>query len=172
MDLHAHLVYRGMVPEMYNISYDNENSVVTFFLYNLSGRIVGYQQYRPDSMQKKTNDPKDARYYTYSPAMTDVMFGLEALRHKNTQPLYVVEGVFKAANLTRLGYDSIAVLTSDPKRMRPFFRILKATRPIIGIGDNDPAGKKLVKRVGRGDCSPIDLDEMSDNDIVEFVEGL
>ena len=126
MDLKAHLKSRGMEPERYSLALDPINNIVTFYLFNYTGKITGYQQYRPDRMSKKVNDPKEGRYFTYLPREVDGMFGLEQLDHSK-RDIYIVEGVFKAANLHRLGYNSIAVLTSTPKRLKPWFRILRPT---------------------------------------------
>ena len=158
-----------MDPERYHVIVDEEEQIATWFLFDLTGRITGYQQYRPDSMQKKTNDPKDARYYTYVPKMTDAMFGLETVKI-DSDPVIIVEGVFKATKLHKLGYAAIAVLTCDPKRQRPFFRILRQTRRLFAVGDPDSAGQKLVNRVKAGFCSVADLDEMSDADVTKRVE--
>ena len=149
---------------------DNGHPVLAVDLFNLSGQMVGYQVYRPWSTDKKCNDPKTGRYYTYATEGVDAVFGLET--DTGTGPLFTVEGIFKAAKLHDLGYNAIAVLTSHPKRMRPWFRILRKKRRLIGIGDIDHAGKKLVNTIKEGGLSPIDLDEMSDQDVHEFVRGL
>ena len=79
MKLVQHLKDRGMNPKLYVISYSYSGSIITFYLYNLTGQIVGYQRYKPLSTYKKTNDPKSARYYTYLPRDVDGVFGLELL---------------------------------------------------------------------------------------------
>lgn len=168
--LEEHLRSRGMNPRLYNISYCPEESIITFPLYNGSGSFVGYQSYRPLSYDKKNNDPRRSRYFTYLPDRTDGMFGLESLR-ANITNIYIVEGIFKAATLHRLGFSSIAVLSNNPKRMKPYFRILRAKYNLIAIGDNDPAGKMLVNCVGKGFLSPIDLDEMEDQDIIKLLDA-
>ena len=61
------------------------------------------------------------------------------------------------------------MLTSHPKRLKTWFRILKATYELIGIGDNDKAGQKLVNTVKKGFLSPVDLDEMADKEIIELL---
>lgn len=62
MSLRQHLKKRGM-PAGVAIEYEEEN-VATFFLYNLSGKIIGYQRYRPDGLKKNINDPRISKYYT------------------------------------------------------------------------------------------------------------
>jgi DNA primase len=169
--LRKHLIERGMDPSKYPISYDNEEGIITFMLYNGTGSIVGYQQYRPSQPSKqKKNDPKSGRYYTYLPKDTDGVFGLDVLNPED-RTIYIVEGVFKASVLHRLGYNAIAVLTSTPKRLRPWFKILRQTWNLVAIGDNDSAGQKLVNIVKNGFQSPTDLDEMSDEDIKSLLRG-
>ena len=164
-----HLKSRGMDPSRYPIAYDHDEGIVTFLLFNGTGQLVGYQQYRPSQPSKqKKNDPKSGRYYTYLPKETDGVFGLDVLNHSD-RTIYIVEGVFKAAVLHRLGYNSIAVLTSTPKRLKPWFKILRQTWNLVAIGDPDDAGLKLVNTIKNGFQSPLDLDEMTDEDIISLL---
>ena len=172
MTLREHLESRGMDVDRYHAILDEEKYIATFLLFNASRQLTGYQRYNPNSTDKKANDPETGRYYTYTPRGVDAIFGLESITFNSPKPLFVVEGVFKQTALTRLGYDAIAVLTSDPKRMRPLFRIMRRQRPVIGIGDADPAGARLVRRLGAGGCSQRDLDEMGDEEIHTFVHQL
>lgn len=152
------------------MSLDETNRSVTFYLYNLSGQIVGYQRYRPDVSTKKiNNDEGESRYYTYLPSGVDGVFGLEQLNPQD-RTIYIVEGIFKAAVLHRLGYNSIAVLSCHPKRLRPWFKIMKQTWNLVAIGDPDDAGKKLVNTLKRGFQSPYDLDEMNDEEIHQLLK--
>jgi hypothetical protein len=80
--------------------------------------------------------------------------------------------VFKQSAVRRAGFNCIAVLGSDPKRLRPWFGIVRESRKLISIGDNDPAGEKFVRRVGYGCTSPVDLDEMDVNDVRDLCEKL
>lgn len=168
-DLKQHLIERGMDPTKYPVAYDHAEGIITFLLYNGTGDLVGYQQYRPSQPSKqKKNDPKSGRYFTYLPKDTDGVFGWDVL-NPDDRTIYIVEGVFKAAVLHRLGYNAIAVLTSTPKRLKPWFKILRQTWKLIAIGDNDDAGRKLVNIVKNGFQSPTDLDEMSDEDILSLL---
>lgn len=145
---------------------DEEEGVATFLLYN-GTRLVGYHQYRPSATKEARNHPRDGRYFTYLPKLTDGLYGLE--QDSGEGPLFVVEGVFKALKLHKLGFNAITPLGATPKRLKPYFRILKATRKLVALGDNDDAGKQLVRIVGFGETTPIDLDEMSDSDVLELV---
>lgn len=169
MRLKAHLKSRGMNYKLYRASYSYGANKVTFPLYNGVGDWVGYQAYRPLATgKKKKNDPRLGRYYTRLKYDKLGCFGLECF-DPTKRDVYIVEGIFKAATLHRLGYNALAVLTSTPKHMRSWFRILGARYNLIAIGDNDNAGAKLVKIVGRGFQSPMDLDEMTDEAVVELL---
>lgn len=167
MKIKQHLISRGMNPDLYSISYGDEDCC--FFLYNLSGQIVGYQKYNPFKTKEKNNHPKECRYFTYLPSGIDGIFGLELLDYSKKE-LYIVEGIFKAAVLHRLGYNALAVLSNNPKRLKSLFRILKQKFDLIAIGDNDPAGKMLVNFVKRGAQSQYDLDEMNETEILNFLK--
>lgn len=169
-ELFQHLIDRGMNPDLYTVCYDSQERVITFYLHNLSEQLVGYQQYRPDQLSKRENDPKMGRYFTYLKEGKDGVFGLTNLKF-NDRRIFIVEGIFKAAVLHRLGYNAIAVLTNSPKRLKPWFKIMRATWDLIAIGDNDDAGRKLVNTVGKGFQSPMDLDEMADEDIHSLLRG-
>lgn len=172
MRLREHLILRGMNPSLYRHAKCYSTNKITFYLYNLSGQMVGYQHYRPLIEEKGVkNNPKLGRYFTKLPKNTIGVFGLDVL--DETRPeLFVVEGIFKAAKLHRLGYNAIAVLGPTPKPMAAWFRALRGSYKLLAIGDNDKAGSYLVKIVGAGDLSPVDLDEMSDQDVHLLVERL
>ena len=163
----AHLISRGMNVSLYHFFSDEDTA--TFFLYNSSGKLVGYQLYRPAADKGKKNDPKLGRYFTYLPKEVDGLFGLE---QDFGGPLFVVEGIFKAAKLHSLGISSVAVCGSSPKRLNSWFRAVAEQREVIAVGDNDPAGAEFVRIVGRGGQSPVDLDEMSDEEVKCLVQEL
>lgn len=167
--LKEHLKSRGMNPDLYSVSYDEDEKLVTILLYTMDGKLGGFQQYNPMSTDKKTNNPRQSRYFTYLTNKTAI-FGLETLDNtKDT--IYVVEGTFKAANLHRLGYNAIAALTSTPKGLKDWLYIMSKNFKMIAIGDADEAGKKLINLVGNGFQSPIDIDEMNDDDIIELLRS-
>jgi hypothetical protein len=172
MKLVKHLKQRGMNPSLYRYFKSYSACKITFLLYNLSGQIVGYQHYRPKAKDKGVkNNPKLGRYYTYLPKGTIGVFGLECL-DSSDRTIFIVEGIFKAAVLHRLGFNAIAVLTANPKPLGAFFRALRGRYSVIAIGDADKAGSELVRIVGKGVCSPLDLDEMTDSEIKELIKHL
>jgi DNA primase len=160
-----------MDPSLYRYSKCYKTNKVTFLLYNLSGQIVGYQHYRPLVEEKGVkNNPKLGRYFTKLPRATIGVFGLECL-NPNDSRVFIVEGIFKAGVLHRLGYNAIAVLGADPKPLQGWFKALRGRYTLYAIGDADEAGKRLVEIVGNGFQSPKDLDEMTDEDIMELIEN-
>jgi DNA primase len=158
-----HLKSRGMDTSLYRCSLTEDSA--TFYLYNLSGQIVGYHVYRPNS-PKKHNNPKDAKYFTYCKHLG--VFGLE-YENPNDDRTFVVEGIFKAATLHRLGYNAIAVLGATPKHLKGWFGSLG--RNLVAIGDDDAAGRQLVSIVRKGITS-TDIDEMADADIHQMLKDL
>lgn len=157
MDLVKHLISRNYDPSRYlNQVLDFENEVLTVYLPNLSGQFVGYQQYRPNVMEKKTNHPSEARYFTYSQRGVNACWGLETLDPRK-EDVYLVEGVFKASTLHMLGYNAIALLTSNPKPMKSWLHTMDHN--LIGIGDNDKAGDGMIKIAGKGYKLEKDIDE-------------
>lgn len=141
--LHEHLQQRHMDIDLHRPVIDEENRVATFFLYNLSGQIVGYQQYRPDADKKPQNNPKEGRYYTYRKQPTVAVFGVESL-HLSPCVVFLTEGIFDAARLTEKKCSALAVLSNDPSNdLKNFLFFLG--RKVIAVCDNDVAGKKLAK---------------------------
>lgn len=159
MNLREHLTERHFIPELYNnIVVDEESEILTVYLNNLSGQFTGYQQYNPNSTNKRTNFKDEARYYTYRTDGQIAVWGLELLNPSNPV-CFVVEGIFKAAVLHRLGYNAIAVLCNNPIQMRSWFKAMPYN--LFAIGDNDAAGLKLINVIGQGTRLEKDLDEYS-----------
>ena len=164
MDLVEHLISRHMNPKNYKgLVLDHESNLVTAYLYNLSGQIVGYQQYNPLSKDKHTNVPRDARYFTYRNPQSVAVWGLETL-NPSLPVCFIVEGTFKASVIHSVGYNAVALLTSTPdKSTLAWLRSLPYK--LVALGDNDPAGEKLVRTIGCGRTTQQDLDEMDPVDV-------
>jgi len=161
-----HLLSRHYDPSRYKHQHiDHLQRILTVSLFNLSGQYVGFQQYRPDETKKRNNDPRDSRYFTYASSDVCALWGFESYDRTKTD-VYVVEGIFKAATLHSLGLNALAVLTANPVKMKSLLWLLSVNHNVIAIGDNDAAGAKLVKLVGRGfqsdDVDEMTLDKVSD----------
>lgn len=157
MNLLKHLLSRNYDPTLYvNQVLDLDKCILTVYLSNLTGKFVGFQQYNPLAIEKKVNNAKEGRYFTYSPRQTTACWGLETL-DPSKKDVYLVEGIFKASALHMLGYNALALLTSNPKGMKSWLHTLPYN--LIGIGDNDKAGLGMLRIAGKGFQSEKDLDE-------------
>lgn len=147
---------------------------VVFVMYNLSGKISGYQRYIPNGVKHTNLQSKKSRlplkYKTSVFPGELCMWGLHTY-NKDSKYLFVVEGVFDAIMLHQLGLPAIATLTNDPKDLKQFFRTIP--QKIVCICDNDEGGKKLAK-YGDYSCFTVqkDLNDMSERDVEEFVKFL
>ena len=138
-----HLRSRHVDLKLHNPVLDEDAGVATFYLYNISGQLVGYQQYRPTSAKKSLNNPKEGRYYTYRSQPTVTLFGVESL-HLTPRIVFVTEGLFDAARLTAKGVSALAVLSNNPTP--DVYNYLHSLgRYVVCVCDNDTAGKKLAK---------------------------
>jgi hypothetical protein len=169
VNLFKHLLTRNYDPSRYvNQVLDTENCILTVYLSNLCGQFVGFQQYRPLVKEKRVNNAKEARYFTYSQRGVSACWGLETL-DTTKKDLYLVEGVFKASALHMLGHNALALLTSNPKPMKSWLHTLPYN--LIGIGDNDKAGKGMIKIAGQGFQSELDLDEYTLEELHKLLEN-
>lgn len=164
------LIRRHLNIELHKPIICEEEGTATFYLWNLSGQLVGYHQYRPHQLEKKTNDPKNSRYFTYVKQPTIAVWGLESIFLK-LGILFLTEGVFDAARLTAMGLPAIALLSCDPKKdTKNWLRMLN--RRIIAVCDNDlnGSGRKLAKF---GDeayyLESKDLGDSSDEEVYAFL---
>jgi hypothetical protein len=123
---------------------DEDEGVATYPLWNLSGQMVGFQQYRPAADKKRDNHPRDSRYFTWRKGKVIGVWGLESWNF--TETLFVTEGVFDAARLTRRGYSAIATLSNDvDDALKEWLWVVRQSRFVVAVCDNDAAGRKLAK---------------------------
>lgn len=120
--LRKHLLSRGCNPDDYNVILDEENQIATFLLYTLTGKLAGYQQYRPNKEKNvskaraiygKDLDLRQLRYYTIVREKEFTFFGFDRFDWKHG-PIYVVEGIFDAVRLHNIGVNAIAVFGNNP----------------------------------------------------------
>lgn len=162
-----HLKKRHLDLELHRPVLDLENDVATFYLWNLSGKFCGYQQYRRFGEKKPNNNPKEGKYFTFRKQPTLAVWGVESL-HLSPNVVFVTEGVFDACRLTERGYSALAVLSNNTGwDLKNWLGML--SRKVVAVCDNDDAGRKLAKF---GDvsvfCEDHDLGDSSD----EFVNTL
>lgn len=166
--LKEHLLSRHLDLELHRPMLDESEGLATFYLWNLSGQLVGYQQYRPTGEKKPNNNPKLGKYYTYRKQPTLAVWGVESL---NLTPnvVFLTEGLFDAARLTERGVSALAVLSNNPSPdLRNWLTCLN--RKVVAVCDNDNAGRKLAKF---GDevvfCEEKDLGDSTDEFVTQLV---
>lgn len=150
---------------------DEDEGVATYPLWNLTGQMVGYQQYRPAASKKKDNHPRESRYFTWRKDKVVGVWGLESWNFSNT--LFVTEGVFDACRLTSRGFSAVALLSNDiDTSTREWLYAFKSNRLVVAVCDNDAAGRKLAKC---GHTSHVmedgkDMGEASDEYVTNFLK--
>jgi hypothetical protein len=166
LNIAEHLQHRGLDTTQYSVTWDDDTAC--FLLFNLSGKIVGYQQYRPDADKVPSNDPKMSRYFTWAKDQIAV-WGLETY-HWREDVLFFTEGVFDACKLHNLGLPAVAVLSNNPQKMRSWISCLPKTT--VAICDDDDAGYKLAKLCDRYAICPQgqDLGDMTQQQVVDFIK--
>ena len=163
----THLKERGVNLSLYPSSIIITEDYIYFIIYNLLGQFEGYQRYNPLSLNKSTKDLP--RYYTYyNKEKVNPVWGVETL-NPLIKDLYIVEGVFKATKLHNLGFNSLCIFGNSINACKSFLNSLHYN--LIAIGDNDKGGLNLIKEIGKGFQSPQDLDEMSDDDVLNLIKG-
>jgi DNA primase len=177
----SHLQGRGIDTKKTQFILDEESGDTFFFLYNLSGQMVGYQKYNPKYDKKgqdakKMEDPTKTKYYNYvSDELKGKMiavWGLETTKFTDKY-LFITEGIFDVARAHQAGYPGIAVLCNDPSpQLTYWLKTLPQTK--IVIYDNDEAGEKLRKL---GDYSfsvkdGKDLNDLSEEEAKEFLDDI
>lgn len=144
MNVLQHLHSRYFDSNLHKVWIDEEEGVATFPLWNLSGQMVGFQQYRPAANKRKDNHPRDSRYFTYRKNKVVGVWGLESWNLSTV--LFVTEGIFDACRLTHLGYSAIATLSNDvDDSLKRWLWTIRKIRPVVAVCDNDAAGRRLAK---------------------------
>lgn len=144
MSVLQHLHSRYFDTKLHAYWVDEAEGVATFPLWNLSGQMVGYQQYRPSAGKQKNNHPKMSRYFTYRKNKVVGVWGLESWSLSNT--LFVTEGTFDACRLTSLGYSAVATLSNDvDDSLKRWLWTVRNSRLVVAVCDNDAAGRRLAK---------------------------
>jgi phage/plasmid primase-like uncharacterized protein len=176
-DIESHLRSRDIDFEKTRVILDKESNVAVFLLFNLSGQLVGYQQYNPKGT-KTGNDSRDrdkAKYWTYitkHPEKTIGVWGLETVLDTHDF-VFVTEGIFDAVKLHNIGMPAIAVLANHPKMLKPWFAAMN--KKVIVVADNDEAGNKLKSVASTSISAPKpykDLGEMPQKEVRPWLQGL
>jgi len=174
VDILSHLKSRGVDPKKTRVITDEKSGSAYFFLYNLSGKIVGYQRYNPmgsKELSGKKFDINLLKYKTYRGKDEISVYGIETYDIKSKY-LFVVEGIFDCIKIHNAGYSAIAVLSNDPSdSTKSWLKTLP--QEIIVIADKDDAGSKLRKIGKRSFVVPEgynDLGEMPQQEVNDFIQ--
>jgi hypothetical protein len=177
-NIESHLKGRGIDPSKTRVIISEDEGDVYFFLYNLSGQVVGYQKYNPSYDKKGQKDSNDRRTKYYNWVTEEgrdrmiAVWGLESYDFKDKY-LFITEGIFDIARVHQAGYPGVAVLCNDPSsQLRNWLATLPQIK--IVIYDNDKAGKKLISL---GDHSYSvetgkDLNDLSREDAKVFLDDI
>lgn len=184
-DIEQHLKDRGVDLKRTRVIMDKSKNVATFLLYNLTGKIVGYQFYNPngDKIHNPKKIPKGVhplevmKYFTRITKRDDKnkeigVYGLETYDQSDKE-IWIVEGIFDCIKLHNQGLTAIALLANDPKPFGEWLRLLPQRK--IVIYDNDTAGKKLAKYGDESYTVPApfkDLGEMTDEQVKQFITSI
>jgi len=166
-----HLRSRHFNTQLHTAWVDESEGVATFPLWNLSGKLVGYQQYRPFGNKKKFNNPKEGKYFTYRKDKVVGAWGFESWSLSNT--LFLTEGVFDACRLTERGFSALAMLANDlDDSTREWLYTVRSQRRVVSVCDNDAAGRKLAKYGHEFHIvEEHDLGDSSDEYVTQFLKN-
>ena len=149
-DIISHLKGRGVDPNQTRVIIDEKTEDVYFFLYNLSGQMVGFQKYNPNYQktgQSNLDDPRMAKYFTWvteeGKGRSIGVWGLESTKFTD-EYIFITEGIFDAARIQEAGYPAIAVLCNNPSDSLKSWLATLPQKKIV-IYDNDGPGRKLIK---------------------------
>lgn len=182
IEIEKNLKERGVDFNKTHVLVDKDKNAAFFFIYNLSGQMVGYQRYNPNGEKVRSNFRKShteadielMKYKTFVTNKNIAVWGLESY-DMYSKHLFVVEGIFDCIKIHNAGYPAIATLANNPtKSTKSWLNTLP--QEIIVIYDNDDAGRKLQSVATKKSATPPhpykDLGEMPQNKVNEFLKTL
>jgi hypothetical protein len=149
---------------------DYPNELLTFPLWNVSGQLVGYQQYNWKG-EKKARNNRDGKYWTYTPKDTIAVWGLEYVDLVSNEPLYLVEGIWDAWSVKELGKLCVAVLCNNPQNIKTWLNTLPCKT--IAICEGDKAGRMLARVADTAIYLPEgqDPNSMTTKELIECINS-
>jgi len=172
--MNTHLKERHFNIDLYTDVVVSDNMVV-FPLWNLSGQMVGYQQYNPSGKKDRCNDPKNNKYYTYisktNKKIALTAWGLQVL-DPSKRTIYLLEGIFKACRFHNYGLNALAVLGNNPKHLKTWLKTLGYD--LVSVCDGDKAGRRLAKYGDKSIFLPdgVYVDEMTEEEFLLLLKRL
>lgn len=143
-------------------------NLATFYLWNVSKGMIGYQRYNYKGNKKVSGDLAEAKYFTHITKPNFGVWGLETF-HYREDILFITEGIFDAVRIHNLGLPAIAVLANCPNGINNWLTGLG--RWIVVVADDDKAGKELLKFGDAGIICPgsHDLGDMTDEEVRQLL---
>lgn len=180
IDIRQHLQDRGIDFDKTRVIVDDENDAAYFFLYTLTGKLVGYQRYNPSGSKAISGNRRQSdvdlsllKYKTFRGHGEISVYGIETY-DMNSKYLFVVEGIFDCIKIHNAGYPAIATLSNDPTdSTKSWLKTLP--QEIIVVADKDKAGQKLAKTGHRSVSVPDpykDLGEMPQDQVNAFLQSI
>jgi hypothetical protein len=172
--LMEHLKSRRLSHKLYSGMWlDEEENVATFGMWNLSGQLVGFQQYRPLADKGHRPKPSDMRYFNIAGKVDKcsklLAFGVELLDQKQ-RVLFLAEGVFDVVPLHNRNVNALATMANNPKHLASWLRTLGYY--LVALCEGDSAGQKLANVADESVYLPEGKDpaEMSEEWFDELVK--
>lgn len=144
--LKEHLESRRMTTKLYSgLWLNEEESTVTFGLWNLSGSLIGFQQYKYLASKERCKNPSNMKYFTIAGKTGKhsklLSFGVELL-DSSQKVLFLAEGIFDVVPLHNRKVNALATLTNNPKHLASWLRTLGYY--LVALCEGDKAGRKLA----------------------------
>lgn len=175
VNIRQHLLNRDVNFDEDCVYINEKLNTATFLLWNLSKQLIGYQHYNPGGPKGKRANTKDVdvRDLKYQSRITKIgttpmlaVYGLETYDPKS-EYLFVVEGIFDAIKLHRLGLPAIAVIANDPIHLREWLSTLPQKIIVISDRDENEAGNKLLSYGDLSYTVPAPFGDLGDMELVD-----
>ena len=164
----CHLRDRHIDLELHRPIVDTKTWTVSFLMWNLTGQLVGYQQYHPWMTKSRSNDDNGRYKSVAGYNQPHPVWGMETLCNSST--IFITEGIFDAARLTEKG---VAALAMMGRIVPPHIRLMLSSlsRPVVIVCDNDGPGIELASIRGEIIIPPFDdLASASDAYVTHLIE--
>lgn len=176
--LTKHMKNRKVNTDLYpDCFFNEEEQSFTMLLWSLTGRLLGYQVYKPDKPKKgKKECPRESKYFTYVAKSASchktnelTAWGLTLLNRKRKY-LFVCEGFADAARLHNLNLNCLALFSSVPKTFKSW--LFSLGYEVVPVCEGDEAGLKLHTLSSHGDVVYLpenkDLSDLSDEELMFY----
>ena len=176
MDIVEHLKSRGMDVGLYrDVPVSVSRNTATFYLWNLSGQLVGCQMYNPAGDKNCRNNPVNSKYFNRMTHQEDAIavgvWGLQYFDISEWDFLFLTEGVFDAVKVLNAGFPCVALLGATVSVSTSGW-LASLPHKKVALLDGDVAGRvmKHLSTVYFNLSDPFkDLGEMPQEDADDFL---